>query len=376
MVGIGRTVATPTLPAPPSAAPADRWKVAQVSASATIADAIQNLDLSSLQIVLVTTPDGRLVGTVTDGDIRRGLLRGLGLASPVEAIVHREPLVVPPHLGRETALRLMQANQVSQLPVVDDNRQLVGLHVLSQLLETELRPNLMVVMAGGEGQRLRPQTETCPKPMLPISGKPILAHIVDRARREGIVNFVFAVRYLGNMIEDYFGDGASHNVKIDYLHENSPLGTAGALSLLRPRPQAPFLVSNGDVLTDVRYGEVLDFHVRHRAMATMAVRLHEWQNPFGVVRTSGVDIVGFEEKPITRSHINAGVYVLDPEALDDLGPGERCDMPTLFGRLLARGCRTIAYPMHEPWLDVGSLGDLRRAQEGAVADTEKDNIRQ
>ncbi len=164
------------------------------------------------------------------------------------------------------------------------------------------------------------------------------------------------------MIEEYFGDGSRLQVKIDYLREESPLGTAGAIGLLTPRPESPFLVSNGDVLSDIRYGELLDFHCLQGAVATMAVRLHEWQHPYGVVRTSGVDIMGFEEKPIVRSHINAGIYVLEPAALDTLNPGEHCDMPTLFSRLQERAARTIVYPMHEPWLDVGRVDDLKQAQ--------------
>ena len=190
----------------------------------------------------------------------------------------------------------------------------------------------------------------------------MLEHIIERARAEGFQRFVLAIHYLGHMIEDYFGDGSRWQVQIDYLREKSPLGTAGAVGLLNPRPETPFLVSNGDVLTDIRYGELLDFHTRHGAAATMAVRLHEWQHPFGVVRTNGVDIVGFEEKPIARNHINAGIYVLEPIALDALSAGEPCDMPTLFSRLQERTARTIVYPMHEPWLDVGRVDDLKRAQ--------------
>jgi NDP-sugar pyrophosphorylase family protein len=198
---------------------------------------------------------------------------------------------------------------------------------------------------------------------LPVGGKPMLEHIIERARAEGFQRFVLAIHYLGHMIEDYFGDGSRWRIKINYLREESPLGTAGAISLLNPRPDVPFLVSNGDVLTDIRYGELLDFHCHHGAAATMAVRLHEWQHPFGVVRTKGVDIVGFEEKPITRSHINAGVYVLEPSTLDVLNAGEHCDMPSLFSRLQQRTARTIVYPMHEPWLDVGRADDYAIAQE-------------
>ena len=160
------------------------------------------------------------------------------------------------------------------------------------------------------------------------------------------------------MIEDHFGNGERLQVQIDYLREQSPLGTAGALGLLNPRPDAPFVVTNGDVITDIRYGELLDFHIRYNAAATMAVRVYEWQHPFGVVQTQGVEIVAFEEKPVARSHINAGVYALDSDALSVLSPNAHCDMPTLFERLQAKAKRTVAYPMHEPWLDVGRPDDL------------------
>lgn len=338
------------------------WRKARIPANATLQQAIRNLDESALQIALVVSSDGTLLGTLTDGDIRRGLLRGLDLNSSIDTIIYREPLVVPPQLGRDSVLQLMQANKIHQLPVVDEDRRVVGLHLWDELMVPGQRPNLMVVMAGGQGIRLRPHTEQHPKPLLLVGGKPMLEHIIERARAEGFHRFVLAIHYLGHLIEDYFGDGSRWQVQIDYLREELPLGTAGAIGLLNPRPDIPFLVSNGDVLTDIHYGDLLDFHCRHGAAATMAVRLHEWQHPFGVVRTKGVDIVGFEEKPIARSHINAGVYVLDPGALDTLSAGEHCDMPTLFTRLQERAARTIVYPMHEPWLDVGRVDDLDLAQ--------------
>jgi len=341
--------------------PSDSWRKSLLPVTATLQEGIRSLNDTALQIALVVSPDGTLLGTLTDGDIRRGLLRGLDLNTSIDAIIHREPLVVPPHLGRDTVLQLMQANKIRQLPVIDEDRRVVGLHLWDALMIPGQRRNLMVIMAGGEGTRLRPHTANCPKPLLPVGGKPILEHIIERAKAEGFLHFVLAIHYLGHMIEDYFGDGSRWQVRIDYLREESPLGTAGAIGLLDPRPDVPFLVSNGDVLTDIRYGELLAFHCRHGASATMAVHLHEWQHPFGVVRIKGVDIIGFEEKPIARSHVNAGIYVLEPDTLEALSAGERCDMPTLFGYLQERTRRTIVYPMHEPWLDIGREDDLERA---------------
>jgi dTDP-glucose pyrophosphorylase len=338
------------------------WRKALIRSGATLQQVIANLNESTLQIALVVADGDHLVGTVTDGDIRRGLLRGLDLSSLVDAIVHKEPLIVPPELSTAAVLQLMQANKIHQLPIVDAGRRVVGLHLWDRLVAPSQRTNVMVIMAGGQGARLRPYTDNCPKPLLPVAGRPMLEHIVERAAAEGFRRFVIAVHYLGHMIEAHFGDGSRFGVQIEYLREQSPLGTAGAIGLLSPRPAEPFVVTNGDVLTDIRYAELLDFHMRHGASATMAVRLHEWQHPFGVVRTQGVDIVGFEEKPVSRTHINAGVYVLDPDAPDALRAGEPCDMPTLFGRLQERQRRTIVYPMHEPWLDMGRADDLARAQ--------------
>lgn len=340
----------------------DGWRRAVLAEDSTVQQAIRSLDQSGMQIVLVVSKGDVLVGTLTDGDIRRGLLRGLGLESPIASITFGQPLVVPPQIGAEMVLHLMQANRLHQLPVVDEKRRVVGLHLWDDLLAPESRPNLMVIMAGGEGKRLRPYTANCPKPLLPVGGKPLLEHILERAKSQGFRSFVIAVHFLGHMIEEHFGDGSTLGIRIEYLREESPLGTAGAMSMLAPRPDIPFLVSNGDVLSDINYGDLLDFHLRQGAAATMAVRLHEWQHPFGVVHTKGVDIVGFEEKPISRSHINAGIYALSPSALQSLRACEHCDMPTLFARLQEDGSRTIVYPMHEPWLDVGRADDFTRAQ--------------
>ena len=343
------------------------WRQAILTADCTIQQAIRNLEQVAIRIVLVVNEGGALEGTISDGDIRRGLLKGLDLNSPISRVIHRNALVVPPDMGREMVLQLMIANKIQQIPVIDERHRVVGLHLWDAVTAPAMRPNLMVIMAGGEGTRLRPYTEKCPKPMLPIAGKPMLEHIIERAKSEGFSDFVLTIHYLGQMVEDYFGNGERLAVRIDYVREQMPLGTAGALGLLNPRPDAPFVVTNGDVLTDIRYGELLDFHIRYGATATMAVRLHEWRHPFGVVHTQGVEIVGFEEKPVARTHINAGVYALDPDALCVLSANSPCDMPTLFERLQSRAKRAVAYPMHEPWLDVGRPDDL----SNAIAETTK-----
>ena len=342
------------------------WSKAILSPHANIHQAISNLDQVGIKIVLVVNTAGELEGTISDGDIRRGLLKGLDILSPIKDIIHRNPLVVPPEIGRDLVMQLMVANKIQQIPVVDELNHVVGLHVWDEIAITTARSNLMVIMAGGMGTRLRPLTENCPKPLLHIANKPMLEHIIESAKSEGFNRFVLSIHYLGQMIEDHFGNGDRFGVDIKYLREQTPLGTAGAIGLLNPRPDAPFLITNGDVITDIRYGELLDFHIRVNAAATMAVRVHEWQHPFGVVQTNGIEIVGFEEKPVARSHINAGVYALNPDVLDLVGMNVHCDMPTLFERLHSNLKRTVAYPMHEPWLDVGRPEDLQRANNGDV----------
>ena len=341
--------------------PEQLWRQAILPANATVGQVIRNLDEIAIKIVMVANAEGVLEGTLSDGDIRRGLLKGLDLNSPITSVIHRNALVVPPEMDRELVMQLMVANKIQQIPVVDRQHHVVGLHLWDEIAAPPARTNMMVVMAGGLGTRLRPHTENCPKPLLSVAGKPMLEHIIERAKLEGFNHFVLAIHYLGHMIDAHFGNGERMGVKIDYLREKSPLGTAGALGLLNPVPDAPFVITNGDVITDIHYGELLDFHIRHAAAATMAVRAHEWQHPFGVVQMKGVEIVGFEEKPIARSYVNAGVYALDPAALSVLTSDAHCDMPMLFERLRAKAERIVAYPMHEPWLDVGRPDDFAAA---------------
>jgi dTDP-glucose pyrophosphorylase len=337
------------------------WARTILHSGASIKQAVEILNQTSLKIVLVTDASGALVGTISDGDIRRGLLRGLDLESSIDGIVHHGALVVNSESNRASVIQLMLENKVQQIPIIDEKNHVIGLHLWDELSTPPLRSNTMVIMAGGKGTRLYPQTEDCPKPMLPIAGKPILEHIISRAKASGFSDFILAVHYLGYIIEEYFGDGAQFGVNIKYLHEESPLGTAGALSLLEPLSEAPIVITNGDVISDIPYGEMLDFHIQNNAMATMAVRLHEWQNQFGVVQTKGFEIIGYEEKPVTRTYINAGVYVLETPTISLLSKIEPCDMPTLIERIRTTYGKTLAYPIHEQWLDIGRPSDLAKA---------------
>jgi len=335
-----------------------QWQKVLLKTDSTIQDVIQNLIESTLKIVLVINEFEKLEGTISDGDIRRGLLKGLNLNSPITSIIRRNPLVVTPELSRELVLNLMHLNKIHQIPIVDENNKVVGLNLWDELNTKANRSNIMVIMAGGKGTRLMPYTQNCPKPMIKVAGKPIMEHLIHRAKLEGFNHFVIAIHHFGNVIEEYFGDGKRLDVKIEYLRELTPLGTAGALRLLNPRPDMPFIVTNADVMTDVHYAQLLDFHNLYEATATMAVRIHELQNSFGIVKTKGIDIIGLEEKPVSRNYINAGVYALSPDSLDEIEINTIFDMTTLFECLMKKDKRTIAFPMHETWIDVGRPDDL------------------
>jgi dTDP-glucose pyrophosphorylase len=338
------------------------WRDAILPEISTLGDVIHNLNKVGIKIVLIVDNLKKFLGTISDGDIRRGLLKGLNFSSPISSIIQKNSFVALPETPKEIVKQLMLANKIQQIPIVDKSQHVVGLHFWDEIITQSLRPNIMVIMAGGKGARLFPYTENCPKPMVLVAGKPILQHIIERGKSDGFNHFFLAIYHLGHMIENFFENGEKLGVKIDYLREKTPLGTAGALSLLNPKEDEPFIVTNGDLISDVSYGGLLDFHNRHNANATMAVRIHEWQNPFGVVQIKGEQIVGFEEKPITLNYINAGVYAFSPHVIRHLNKDEACDIPTLFERLLNHGLKTIAYPMHEPWLDVGRPDDLIRAE--------------
>jgi dTDP-glucose pyrophosphorylase len=336
----------------------DIWLETIIPLKSTIAEAVQILNKVGLKIVLITNESGLLLGTISDGDIRRGLLNGLTLDSQIDGIMRRDPIVVPPETRSSKVSELMKMNAIQQIPIVNQDQQVVGLHIWNEMSQQIPRINSVVIMAGGKGTRLLPQTEDCPKPMLLLAGKPILQHIIERAKGEGFTHFILAVYHLSNKIEEYFGNGENFGVKIEYLREKSPLGTAGALSLLNPIPNCPIIVTNGDLITEVHYSDLLDFHELHGASATMAVRTLEWQSPFGVVETDGVNIRKYEEKPIFRNQVNAGVYVLNPSILTLIPKSESIDMPVLFKKLQEEDRRLIAFPIHEQWLDVGQPKDL------------------
>ncbi len=344
----------------------DDWFTITLNEDDSFAAALNVMSIGGYQLCLVRKNNGGLAGMVTDSDIRKALLKGVALEQNVCEVMNGSPLVVSPELGEAEAHQLMLINHFFHLPIVDHKGQLVGLHVAQQLCSPEPLKETLVIMAGGRGKRLMPLTANIPKPMLPLHGKPILEHIIEKAKLDGFQKIVISVNYLSEVITNHFGNGESHGVAIEYLHEKQPLGTAGALgSLKNETRQQPVVVTNGDVITDVAYSDLLNLMQSERSDGVMAVRLQEWQNPFGVVHSEGSTLLGVEEKPINRHQVNAGMYVLGPALIDLLVPNIYCDMPDLFSLGLKENLKLNIFPLHESWLDIGRPDDYKAAG-GAV----------
>ena len=338
------------------------WKDVIVSPETPLGDVIAKIDASSLQVALVLAPDSCLLGILTDGNIRRAILTGKSLLVPVSEVMNPRPTVVPASTSRDEKLALMRRMTIHHLPLVNDAGRVVGLTTLDELIGAVDRPSWVVLMAGGLGTRLQPLTDECPKPLLAVGGRPILETILESFSEQGFKRIFLSVNHKAEMIRNHFGGGERWGVQVEYLHENIRLGTAGALSLLPERPTAPVVVMNGDLLTRTNFDNLLQFHNTQNAIATMAVREYDFQVPYGVVRLNGACIEAIEEKPVQRFFVNAGIYVLSPEALDHLPTETLIDMPTLFEHFIVAGKTTAAYPLREYWLDIGRLEEFERAQ--------------
>ena len=339
------------------------WKDVVVAPETPFGRAIEIIDSSGLQVALVLSPDGALVGILTDGNIRRAIVAGKDLQTPVSEVMMGNPTAAPTSISRQAMLAIMRGKALHHLPLLDANDRVVGLVTFDDLVGATDRPNWVVLMAGGLGTRLQPLTDEYPKPLLAVGGKPILETILSSFADQGFRRIFLSVNFKAEMIREHFGSGERWGVAVEYLHEGTRLGTAGALSLLPEKPVDPILVMNGDLLTRVNYDNLLQFHAGQEAAATMAVREYEFQVPYGVVRLNGERIEAIEEKPVQKHFINAGIYVLSPEALGYLPDGETSfDMTTLFEQLIAAKKPVAAYPLHEYWQDIGGLKELEQAQ--------------
>jgi dTDP-glucose pyrophosphorylase len=338
------------------------WKDIAVTPETPLRDAVACIDRAGLQIALVVEANGRLAGVLSDGDVRRAVLRGLPLTVPTSEVMNRQPTLASPRASRAELLGIMKRATLRHLPLVDDEGRVAGLATMEGLVGGETRSTWVVLMAGGLGARLMPLTETVPKPALPVNGKPILELTIQRFHEQGFRKFFIAVNYLAQTFKDHFGDGGRLGVDITYLHEERSLGTGGALSLLPEKPTEPMIVMNGDLLTRVRFDGLLDFHLEHGALATMAVREYDLQIPYGVVTVAGAKLTAVEEKPVQRLFVNAGIYAVSPECLSHVPPNTTFHMTALFERIISQGGRAAAYPLREYWIDIGRIEEYERAQ--------------
>lgn len=327
----------------------------------TVREAMQVISDNWRELALVADASMRVLGVITDGDIRRGLLSSVTMESPASSVMTRQYVAVQPNVDRAGVLDLMKARSIRQVPVLDAERRLVGIHFLEALIGTTEKPNAAVIMAGGEGRRLRPFTDARPKPMMEVAGRPILERIVLHLVGYGIKRIFLSVNYLAHAIRDHFGDGERFGCAIEYLHEDEPLGSGGALSLLPPGIAHPLLVMNGDLVSQFDVARMLEQHGRDRAEATIAARHHQVDIPFGVLDVDGGHLVQLTEKPSAHYLINAGIYVLEPRLLAAIPRNRFYPMTDLFECLLKQGKRVSVYRLEEDWIDVGRREDWSRA---------------
>ena len=339
------------------------WKSHVLPPQASVLDALRALDFRSSQFAVIADEDMRLLGVVTDGNIRRGLLNNIALHDPVSKVMNASPVVVSADTPRSVAFMLMETREFTHLPMVNEHGKIVGIWIRKDLQHSHI-PNAVVLMAGGLGTRLGELTKTCPKPMLNVGGKPLLEILIRNFVESGFSNFYLAVNYMADIIEKHFGDGSAFGASIQYIKERKRLGTAGALSLLPEQPRHSILVMNGDILTRIHGDMILEHHESKRSVATMVVKQHEIQVPYGVVDFNEEGIIGsLREKPTMRFPVSAGINILSPEALDHIPADQFFDMPDLYRVLLERGFQPHVYETNDYWIDIGRMADYTQANE-------------
>lgn len=340
-----------------------------IAPDSSIRQAIACIDRNEKGIVLIIDEERRLLGTITDGDVRRAMLTDDSLDTPVSELLARKagspyPQPVTAGVGTERAalLQLMQEHVIRQVPLLDDDGRVADLVTWDQLLPDQVLPLQAVIMAGGFGTRLRPLTEDLPKPMLPVGERPLMELIVEQLRRAGIRRVNIVTHYMSEKIIEHFGDGHDFGVELNYVTEDRPLGTAGALGLMQT-PQEPWLVINGDILTRVDFRAMLAYHQEHKADLTVAVSKYDLNVPYGVIKSDGVFVRSLVEKPVLSFFVNAGIYLLEPAVHCYIAKSQRFDMTDLIQRLLDEGRLVVSFPIREYWLDIGQEADYKKAQE-------------
>ena len=331
-------------------------------------DAVTQMDRNRLGIILVVDGQRRLIGTITDGDVRRAVLANSDFGRPVTDLLaskagtrHARPLTAAVGADHRSYLELLKAHRLLYLPLLDEAQRVAGLVALDEFLPDRALPLQAVVMAGGKGSRLHPLTEELPKPMLPVGDRPLMEIIIEQLREVGIHRVNVTTHHQPEKISDHFGDGRRFGVELTYVAEERPLGTAGALGLMKP-PEETTLVINGDILTQVDFRAMLAFHREHQADLTLAVRRYDLEVPYGVVECEGQAVRRISEKPALGFFVNAGIYLLEPSVYRYIPGGERFDMPDLVQRLLEARRPVVSFPIREYWLDIGERAQYEQAQ--------------
>lgn len=333
----------------------------KITLNTKIKKALKIISDGGIKIAIVVDKQGKLVGTLTDGDIRRGFLKGLNINSSIKSVVFKKPIIAKKSDSRHKLLKLALSKKIYQIPVIDKNEKVISVHVLEELIKPKKRSNLVVIMAGGKGMRLRPLTKETPKPMLKVGNKPILQIILEKFKESRFTNFVICVNYKSKIIKDYFGNGKKFGVKIEYIEEKKRMGTAGALSLLRKKPKHPLFVINGDLLINLDFTKMLNFHFENYSSATMCVNEYNIELPYGEVKLENEKIISIKEKPNQKFYINAGAYILNPELIN-LIPKKFYDMTSFFSKILVKNYKVTSFPLSEFWLDIGRMNDYKKAK--------------
>ncbi|WP_368881688.1 nucleotidyltransferase family protein [Shewanella algae] len=343
----------------------NEWRKSLVNTAATLKQCMEVINKNiAFKIAVVTDSNLIIKGVVTDGDIRRALLNGKNLEAAALDIMNQNPLTISEPFSRESARNIMMERGISSLPVINGNNEVVDIAVLRELSDVKVVENPVFLMAGGFGTRLRPLTDDCPKPMLKVGPRPLLETIVLRLKAQGFRNFYISTHYLAEQVREHFGDGSKFGINVSYVHEQNPLGTAGALSLLPSSiSKLPLLMLNGDILTNVNFAQLLEFHDGNVNTATMCVKQYQYQVPYGVINGDGHQITSIVEKPTHSFFVNAGIYVLNHSVVSSLKQEEVKDMPSLLDERIQSGEKVSMFPIHEYWLDIGRMEDFHKAQK-------------
>ncbi len=347
------------------------WKKIILSPEDTMEHAIKVMDDEALKMVIVADQNKKLLGTITDGDVRRGLIKHYSMNTQIKKIMHTNPTYCLQSESKESILSIMKAKNVLQVPIVDEDLKVVGLETINSFMGDNNKTkqkikSTVLIMAGGIGKRLLPITKETPKPLIKLNGKPIIENILIQLINSGFSKFFFSTHYQASKFKEYFGDGTDWGIHINYINEEKPLGTAGALGLLPKDIVSPLLVVNGDILTKVNYENLLNYHESNQSDCTVCVRKQDFEIPYGIINAENNLVSEINEKPIKTFFINAGIYVINPSLLSEIDGSKYVDMPNFLTDQIQKGIKINIFPVHEYWVDIGEHENLKKAEVDSV----------